>query len=97
MSKLTLTAMAVLSVLTMGTGCVRRELVAFNDHDTKPLTALRVSVTRSYLVMSSNEYVFYSCLEKNDSLTCKRLCGGDVDVVCPKATLSGDGVATNIR
>ena len=63
----------------------------------QPLTALQVSVNRSYLVTSSREYVFYSCSEQGDKLTCKRLCGGSNDVVCPEASASGGGYATNIR
>ena len=94
MKKLCLLAIALLA---FGSGCVHREIVAFNDHESKPLTALQVAVTRSYLVSSSREYVFYSCSEQGDKLTCKRLCGGGNDVVCPEASASGAGYTTNIR
>lgn len=87
----------VTALLSLGSGCVHREIVAFADHETKPLTALQVSVNRSYLFTSSREYVFYSCSEQGDKLTCKRLCGGSNDVVCPEASASGGGYATNIR
>ena len=85
------------ALLSLGSGCVHREIVAFADHETKPLTALQVSVNRSYLVTSSREYVFYSCSEQGDKLTCKRLCGGSNDVACPEASASAGGYATNIR
>lgn len=88
---------ASLLALTLGTGCTRRGIVAFADHDTKPLTAIHVSVEKSYLVFSTYEYVFYSCSESGDNLSCKRLCGGSNDTVCPEASQSGAGVATNIR
>jgi hypothetical protein len=94
MKKLTLLAVALLA---FGSGCVHREIVGFADHETKPLTALQVNVKRSYLVSSTQEYVFYSCSEQGDKLTCKRLCGGGNDVVCPTASTSGNGYTTNIR
>ena len=94
MKKLCLLAFALLA---FGSGCVKREIVAFADHETKPLTALQVAVNRSYVFSTSREYVFYSCAEQGDKLTCKRLCGGSNDAVCPEASGSGAGSATNIR
>jgi hypothetical protein len=94
MNKLTLLALALLA---FGSGCVHREIVGFNDHETKPLTALQVNVKRSYVFSSSQEFVFYSCAEQGDKLTCKRLCGGSNDVVCPEVSTSGNGATTNIR
>ena len=84
-------------LLAAGTGCVRRELVSFADHESKPLTAINVAVTRSYVFWSSREYVFYSCAEQGEKLTCKRLCGGSNDVVCPEAQGAGANAQTNIR
>jgi len=81
----------------LSTGCVKRQLVGFADHDSKPLTAMNVAVTRSYLFWSSHEYVFYSCAEQGDKLTCRRLCGGNNDIVCPVAAASGGVVQSNIR
>lgn len=86
-----------LALAVASSGCVHRELVGFDDHATKPLTAMRVSVKRSYLFWSKEEAVFYSCAEAGDQLTCKRLCGGDNDIVCPEAQVSGGSVTTNIR
>lgn len=83
--------------LVLGSGCVHREIVAFADHSSKPLTAMNVEVTRNYLFYSTHEYVFYSCAEAGDKLTCRRLCGGSNDIVCPTASQSGDTYATNIR
>ncbi len=91
-------SLAVVAVLLVGgTGCVRRELVSFADHESKPLTSINVAVTRSYVFWSSHEYVFYSCAEQGDKLTCKRLCGGGNDIVCPEAQSSGGYAQTNIR
>jgi hypothetical protein len=84
-------------LLAAGTGCVRRELVSFADHDSKPLTAINVAVTRSYVFWSSHELVFYSCAEQGDKLSCKRLCGGENDIVCPEAQGSGGVAQSNIR
>lgn len=86
-----------IALLAFGSGCVHREIVGFNDHETKPLTALQVNVKRSYLFSSSQEYVFYSCAESGDKLTCKRLCGGSNDVVCPAINGSGNAATTNVR
>mgnify|MGYP000576595959 CR=1 FL=1 len=66
---------SLVSILALGTllgatGCVHRELVGFEDHASKPLTAMRVAVSRSYVFWSSHEYVFYSCAEQGDKLTC---------------------------
>jgi hypothetical protein len=93
------TALAALAaiVLASGTGCVRRELVSFADHESKPLTAINVAVTRSYVFWSSKEYVFYSCAEQGEKLACKRLCGGSNDVVCPEVQGAGANAQTNIR
>lgn len=90
-------ALLAISLLAFGSGCVRREIVGFNDHETKPLTALQVNVKRNYIVTSSQEFVFYSCSEKGDALECRRLCGGSNDVVCPQFNASGNGYTTNIR
>lgn len=82
----------------LSTGCVKRDLISFADHESKPLTAMNVAVTRKYLFWSTHEYVFYSCAEQGDSLSCKRLCGGSNDIVCPEAAGGGGGlVQTNIR
>lgn len=88
---------ALLLALVAAPGCVRRELVSFADHESKPLTALNVVVTRSYVFWSSHEYVFYSCAEQGDKLSCQRLCGGTNDVVCPESQASGAYAQTNIR
>jgi hypothetical protein len=91
-------AFAALSLFgVFSTGCVKRELVSFADHESKPLTAMNVAVTRNYLFYSTHEYVFYSCSEQGDKLTCKRLCGGGNDIVCPEVQASGGSVQTNIR
>ena len=91
-------ASIVAVLLSTGTGCVHRELVSFADHESKPLTAMNVSVHRSYLFWSSEEFVFYSCAEQGDKLTCRRLCGGSNDIVCPAAHSGGYGPeTTNVR
>jgi hypothetical protein len=78
-------------------GCVRRELVGFDDHATKQLTAMRVKVDTNNVFWNTHEYVFYSCAEQGDKLLCKRLCGGATDVECPSAMEAGYGAHTNIR
>lgn len=47
--------------LAFGTGCVHRELIGFDDHESKPLTAMRAGVTKNYLFWASYEHIFYSC------------------------------------
>lgn len=90
-------ALGAVFLTATSAGCVKRELVSFADHESKPLTALHVHEQRSYLLWSSSEYIFYSCSEQGDALACKRLCGGSTDVECPKGTQAGDSFATNIR
>ena len=80
-----------------GTGCVHRELVGFDDHESKPLTAMRAGTTKSYLFWATYEHVFYSCSEQGDRLDCKRVCGGSSDLECPSASGNGYGATTNIR
>lgn len=88
----------LLAVCLFGsTGCVHRELVGFDDHESKPLTAMRAGITTSYLFWAKYEHVFYSCSEEGDKLTCKRVCGGSNDVVCPQAEGNAYGASTNIR
>jgi hypothetical protein len=90
--------LAALFLLTSSTtGCVHRELVGFDDHATKQLTALRVKVDSFNLFWNNHEYVFYSCAEQGDKLMCRRLCGGATDVECPAAMEAGYGTHTNIR
>ena len=85
-------------ILAGGCGCAHREMVAFADHPTKPLTALNVDLQKSYLFYSTAEYVFYSCSEQGDQLTCRRLCGGSGgDIVCPEVQSASSGTTTNIR
>jgi hypothetical protein len=79
------------------TGCVHRELVSFADHHSKPLTGVQAGVLRNYLFWASYEHIFYSCSEEGDKLTCKRVCGGSSDLVCPEAVGSQGAVGTNIE
>jgi hypothetical protein len=89
-------ALSLASVIG-ATGCVHTELVGFDDHASKPLTAMRVKKDTSYGFWSSQEYVFYSCAESGDKLSCKRLCGGATDVVCPMTVDNGYRASNNIR
>lgn len=88
-----------LALICSAAGCVHTELVGFEDHGSKPLTAMRVRLAKSYYFWSSQEYVFYSCSEQGDKLSCKRLCGGAADIVCPTTIDNGNGYRTssNIR
>jgi hypothetical protein len=86
-----------LALASITTGCVRRELVGFDDHATKQLTAMRVKVDTFNVFWNTHEYVFYSCAEQGDKLVCKRLCGGSTDVECPTALEAGYGSHANIR
>jgi hypothetical protein len=96
MQKITFAALLGLTAL-FGSGCVKRELVGFADHDKMALTAIRAGVTKNYFFYAEYEHVFYSCSEQGDVLDCKRVCGGETDLECPKAVASGNGVSTNIR
>ena len=80
---------ALLSLGSSTTGCVRRELIGFEDHPSKQLTAMRVRVDSFHVFWNTHEYVFYSCAEQGDRLVCKRLCGGATDVECPTAMEAG--------
>lgn len=84
MNKLTsLFFVAAMALGTASTGCVSRSLIKVSDHPSKPLTSLQLSETHSYLFWSTHEHIFYSCSDQGQNLSCKRLCGGDTDVVCP--------------
>ena len=72
-----------LALLAGGTGCVHRELLAFHDHGSKPLTSVVVDKKTNFLAWSMEEVVWYSCAEQGDKLACKRVCGGDNDLECP--------------
>jgi hypothetical protein len=97
MTKAPFVAAALLSVASTSAGCGHRELVGFDDHSTKQLTAMRVKVDSYNVFWNSHEYVFYSCAEQGDKLICKRLCGGATDIECPTAMEAGYGTHTNIR
>jgi hypothetical protein len=83
--------------LTGATGCVHRQLESFADHPSAPLTSAVVHLQKNYFFARSHEYVFYSCSENGDTLQCKRLCGGNTDLVCPELVENGNSASTNIR
>lgn len=89
--------LAFLALSTLLGGCVHREFVAFGDHSSQPLTSLGVVENTSYLVSGTSEFITYTCAEKGSQLVCKRLCGGNTDLVCPTAYVNGNSVATNIQ
>lgn len=88
---------ASISLISGTMGCVHRELLTFDDHASKPLTSMRVLKDTNYLFWRSQELIFYSCAEQGDKLTCKRLCGGETDLVCPEAVESYGRAGTNIE
>ena len=96
--KKTLLSLALLGTLAFGSGCVTRTLVAFEDHGSKPLTSMSVSVHRNFILQQKFEAVTYSCREDGDNLDCKRVCGGENDLACPEFAPVGNGAAyTNTR
>ena len=97
MRKVVCLGLALFALVSGATGCVHRELLAFDDHESKPLTSMRVLKNTNYLFWSSQELVFYSCAEQGDKLSCKRLCGGDTDLVCPTAVEGYGRSGSNIQ
>jgi hypothetical protein len=92
-----LTIAAAFALLSSGTGCVHRELIHFHDHGSKPLTSMVVVKRTNYIFSGSEELIWYSCSEQGDKLSCKRMCGGSNDLVCPAAaTVYGMAAGTNI-
>ena len=81
-------------VLAISTGCVHRDWVNVQDHPTQPVTAMQASIRKSFLFGSTQEFAFYTCAERGDQLQCKRLCGGDTDLSCPKVY---SNQTTNVR
>lgn len=87
-------AFALLGLMT--TGCVKRTIVGFQDHPTSNVTSIEV-MKRTMFLIPKVEHIFYSCVDNNAQLVCKRLCGGETDLECPKASGSGNGYSTNVR
>ncbi len=84
------------AVLTLGSfGCVRRTIVAFEDHPTQPMTSMQIVEIRSYIFSTSVEHQFLSCTDTDKELVCKRQCGGSTDLECPQA--NSNWHHTNVR
>lgn len=79
------------------TGCIKRSILAFEDHPKFPITSLQVFVTKSYYVYAEREHRFYNCTDAGDKLVCKRVCGTGTDVGCPTAISTSYGSSSNVR
>jgi hypothetical protein len=84
--------------LLLGTAaCSKRTILQFEDHNRHPATAMQAGMVKNYVFWVTAEHQFYSCSEQGDKLVCKRLCGGQTDLECPKAMAAGRSGATNVR
>lgn len=80
----------------LSAGCVKRTIIAFDDHPTQQITL--VEVMKQNLVFKTAEHIFYTCADQGSQLVCKRLCGGNTDLECPKSQAGSNGtVYTNVR
>ncbi len=82
-------AFALLGLMT--TGCVKRTIVGFQDHPTNNVTSIEVMKRTTFLVPKV-EHIFYTCVDNNTQLVCKRLCGGETDLTCPQGNNNGSNV-----
>ena len=87
---------AVAALAAGSTGCAKRTILAFDDHQNHNLTTLQAFHTKSYVVYTTEEHQFFFCTDTGDKLVCKRSCGGNTDLVCPK-TLDTGYNSTNVR
>src|SRR5438105_1643895 len=90
-------ALLFLAAMGIGTGCVKRSILAFEDHPTYAVTSLELSESKSYYVYKTHEHRFYMCVDTGDKLVCKRACGGTTDLGCPSAVATGYGTSSNVR
>lgn len=91
---------ALVFLASMGiasTGCVKQQIVEFDDHPKYPVTTLQIFVSKNYYVYAEHEHRFYMCTETGDKLQCKRACGGTTDIRCPTAIATGYGTSSNVR
>ena len=95
--RLALSVIALASLATLGTGCVKQSILSFDDHHKFPVTTLQVFVSKNYYVYRQNEHRFYMCTDAGDKLLCKRACGGTTDIECPTAIGTDVGGASNVR
>jgi hypothetical protein len=74
-------------------GCVHWRAVDVQDASKDNATVLQLVKHTGYLFWNTSEHVFFTCNDKGQELDCKRMCGGDTDLVCPSAV----GQHTNVR
>jgi hypothetical protein len=89
-------AATVLVGAAFSTGCAKRTILAFDDHQSKNLTTLQAFRTKNYLFWTDAEHQFFFCTDSGDKLVCKRSCGGNTDLECPKTVDTGYN-STNVR
>jgi hypothetical protein len=79
-------------------GCVSRTILSFDDNPKQPLTTMQVMTVKNYFIYKSAEHQFFSCVDKGAALDCKRVCGGNTDLLCPFGAVTPDGATnTSIR
>ncbi|GEM_PF-1696037 len=85
-----------LALGALSMGCTRRTILAFDDHPTHSLTTLQAFQSKFYVFWGDSEHQFFLCTDTGDKLVCKRSCGGDTDLACPKSVDTGYS-STNVR
>ena len=80
----------------LSTGCTKRSILAFDDHQSQGLTTLQAFTTKNYIFWAEAEHQFFLCNDMGDKLVCKRSCGGGTDLECPKSADTGYN-STNVR
>ncbi len=68
-------------------GCHTRMMTRFDVHPERDLVLVETFETTSLLYTYQNEHVMWSCEENGDVLNCKRSCGGNTAVLCPKSAI----------
>ena len=93
-------SLALIALASLGlasTGCVKQQIMAFEDHPMFTVTSMEVFVSKNYYVYRQNEHRFYLCNDAGDKLLCKRACGGTTDISCPGFVATAYGGGSNVR
>lgn len=86
MSRLLLGGAAL--VMALGSsGCLSRQMVNFQTHPEQNTILMETLDSKSYIVWSKTEHVYWSCAESGESLQCERRCGGKSDLACPTTAI----------
>ena len=65
--------------------CSTVRIVDFEDHPSKPVTRMETVKTTTFFWSTTVEREFWLCDNKELSIECSRLCGGETGLDCPSS------------